>query len=157
MKIFLSMISIAFIVASCDTSSELNSQNQKLEDFLTEVEEENKAKVQEKRNIVSDSLQSYEFKILNLRNNSETAGELGPLKYIGVLTGISMDRIINILLLLIIFVSYKDGPKIPAFVIFAKNVKYSCSIDFSSRITSGLAIKIYGVDELETPRLLPLP
>tara|TARA_B100001057_G_scaffold116927_1_gene115501 strand:+ start:8614 stop:10416 length:1803 start_codon:yes stop_codon:yes gene_type:complete len=36
------MISIAFIVASCDTSSELNSQNQKLEDFLTEVEEENK-------------------------------------------------------------------------------------------------------------------
>ena len=42
MKIFLSMISIAFIVASCDTSSELNSQNQKLEDFLTEVEEENK-------------------------------------------------------------------------------------------------------------------
>ena len=42
MKIFLSMISIAFIVASCDTSSELNSQNQKLEDFLTKVEEENK-------------------------------------------------------------------------------------------------------------------
>ena len=42
MKIFLSMISIAFIVASCDTSSELNSQNQKLEDFLTEVEKENK-------------------------------------------------------------------------------------------------------------------
>ena len=36
------MISIAFIVASCDTSSELNSQNQKLEDFLTKVEEENK-------------------------------------------------------------------------------------------------------------------
>ena len=42
MKIFLSMISIAFIVASCDTSSELNSQNQKLEDFLSKVEEENK-------------------------------------------------------------------------------------------------------------------
>jgi len=42
MKIFLSMISITFIVASCDTSSELNSQNQKLEDFLTKVEEENK-------------------------------------------------------------------------------------------------------------------
>ena len=42
MKIFLSMIYIAFIVASCDTSSELNSQNQKLEDFLSKVEEENK-------------------------------------------------------------------------------------------------------------------
>ena len=42
MKIFLSMISIVFIVASCDTSSELNSQNQKLEDFLSKVEEENK-------------------------------------------------------------------------------------------------------------------
>ena len=42
MKIFLSMICIIFIVSSCDTSSEQNSQNQMLEDFLTKVEEENK-------------------------------------------------------------------------------------------------------------------
>ena len=42
MKIFLSMICIIFIVSSCDTSSEQNSQNRILEDFLTKVEEENK-------------------------------------------------------------------------------------------------------------------
>ena len=42
MKIFLSMICIIFIVSSCDTSSEQNSQNQILEDFLTAVEEDNK-------------------------------------------------------------------------------------------------------------------
>ena len=42
MKIFLSMICITFIVSSCDTSSEQNSQNRILEDFLTKVEEENK-------------------------------------------------------------------------------------------------------------------
>ncbi len=42
MKIFLSMICIIFIVSSCDTSSEQNSQNRMLEDFLTKVEEENK-------------------------------------------------------------------------------------------------------------------
>lgn len=69
-----------------------------------EVEEENKAKVQEKRNVSSDSLQAYELRILNLKNSSETVGELGPLQYIGGLTGMSMDRIINILLLVIIFV-----------------------------------------------------
>ena len=42
MKIFLSMICIIFIVSSCDNSSEQNSQNRILEDFLTKVEEENK-------------------------------------------------------------------------------------------------------------------
>lgn len=69
-----------------------------------ETEEENKAKVQEKRTKASDSLQKYELKILELQNNTEVAGELGPLKYISGLTGTPMDKIINILLLVIIFV-----------------------------------------------------
>ena len=69
-----------------------------------EVEEENKAKVQEKRTKASDSLQKYELKILQLQNNTEVAGELGPLKYISGLTGTPMDKIINWLLLVIIFV-----------------------------------------------------
>ena len=42
--------------------------------------------------------------ILNLNNNSEVAGELGPLKYLSGLTDTPMDVIINILLLTIIFV-----------------------------------------------------
>ena len=68
------------------------------------VEEENRKSIQAKREIVADSLQTYQLKILELQNNTEVAGELGPLKYISGLTGTPMDKIINILLLIIIFV-----------------------------------------------------
>jgi hypothetical protein len=41
---------------------------------------------------------------VDVQTNGELASELGPLKYLSNLTGISMDRIINYLLLIIIFV-----------------------------------------------------
>ena len=69
-----------------------------------EVEEENRKAVQVKRDVAVDSLRTYQQKILDLDNNIEVAGELGPLKYLSGLTGYPMDRIINILLLVIIFV-----------------------------------------------------
>ena len=69
-----------------------------------EVEEENRKNIQQKREIVADSLQKYQLAILDLENNLEVAGELGPLQYLSGLTGIPMDKIINILLLIIIFV-----------------------------------------------------
>ncbi len=46
----------------------------------------------------------YETQIVDIKTGSEIAGELGPLKYLSGLTGISMDKIINVLLLVIIFV-----------------------------------------------------
>ena len=69
-----------------------------------EVEEENRKAVQEKRVTAADSLQKFQFQILELENNTEVAGELGPLQYLSGLTDIPMDKIINILLLIIIFV-----------------------------------------------------
>jgi len=68
------------------------------------TEEENRKLTQEKRTIASDSLQKFQLQVLELDNNNEVAGELGPLQYLSGLTGISMDRIINWLLLIIIFV-----------------------------------------------------
>ena len=68
------------------------------------VEEENRKEVNRLRNIAADSLQKYKLEILSLENNTETSGELGPLQYLSGLTGTSMDKIINILLLIIIFV-----------------------------------------------------
>ena len=68
------------------------------------VEESNRKDVYLRRSIAADSLQKYKFEILELQNNSDTAGELGPLKYLSGLTGTPMDKIINILLLVIIFV-----------------------------------------------------
>lgn len=68
------------------------------------VEENNRKDVYLRRSIAADSLQKYKFEILELQNNSDVAGELGPLKYLAGLTDTPMDRIINILLLVIIFV-----------------------------------------------------
>ena len=69
-----------------------------------EVEENNRKSVQVKRDIAVDSLRTYQRKILDLDNNADVAGELGPLKYLSGLTGYPMDKIINVLLLVIIFV-----------------------------------------------------
>tara|TARA_Y100000385_G_scaffold37261_1_gene34738 strand:+ start:7191 stop:8513 length:1323 start_codon:yes stop_codon:yes gene_type:complete len=69
-----------------------------------EAEEKNRKNVYEKRTIAADSLQKYQLKILELESNNEVAAELGPLQYLSGLTGIPMDKIINILLLIIIFV-----------------------------------------------------
>ncbi len=68
------------------------------------VEEQNRKDIQAKREIVADSLQKYQLAILDLENNLDVAGELGPLEYLSGLTGTPMDKIINILLLVIIFV-----------------------------------------------------
>ena len=69
-----------------------------------DVEEQNRKAVQSKREQVADSLQKYQLAILDLENNTDVAGELGPLEYLSGLTGTPMDKIINILLLVIIFV-----------------------------------------------------
>lgn len=53
---------------------------------------------------LNQQLFDYETEIVEIRSNSEIAGELGPLKYLAGLTGLGMDQIINYLLLIIIFV-----------------------------------------------------
>ena len=57
-----------------------------------------------KLDVVNDSIFSLETQILKAKVNSEAASELGPLKYLSELTGVEMNRIINWLLLIIIFV-----------------------------------------------------
>ena len=69
-----------------------------------EVEEQNRNDIQARREIAADSLQKYQLEILDLENNTEITGELGPLQYLSGLTGTPMDKIINWLLLVIIFV-----------------------------------------------------
>lgn len=68
------------------------------------AEEENRKQVQAKRTVAADSLQKFQLQVLELENNTAVAGELGPLKYLSGLTGTPMDKIINVLLLVIIFV-----------------------------------------------------
>jgi hypothetical protein len=57
-----------------------------------------------KLDVINDSIFALETQILETKVNSEAASELGPLKYLSELTGVEMNRIINWLLLIIIFV-----------------------------------------------------
>ena len=91
--------SVAGGIRTTISTSELRMAQKRIE-----VEEENRKSVQSKREVVADSLQKYQLAILDLENNMDVAGELGPLQYLSGLTGTSMDKIINILLLIIIFV-----------------------------------------------------
>ena len=53
---------------------------------------------------LNQQLFEYETEIVEIQTNSEIGSELGPLKYLSGLTGLGMDKIINYLLLIIIFV-----------------------------------------------------
>ena len=53
---------------------------------------------------LNEQLFEYETEIVEVKTSNDIAGELGPLKYLSGLTGIPMDKIINYLLLTIIFV-----------------------------------------------------
>jgi len=57
-----------------------------------------------KLDITNDSIFSLETQILDVKTKGGAASELGPLKYLSTLTGVSMDKIINWLLLIIVFV-----------------------------------------------------
>jgi hypothetical protein len=61
-------------------------------------------KLSSKLDIVNDSIFALETKILEVKTNATATSELGPLKYLSKLTGITMDRIINWYILVIIFV-----------------------------------------------------
>jgi len=53
---------------------------------------------------LNTQLFDYESEIVEIKTGNDLAGELGPLKYLSGLTGVPMDKIINVLLLIIIFV-----------------------------------------------------
>lgn len=65
---------------------------------------ERQDKVNAKVDELNEELFKYETEIVEIQTGSDIAGELGPLKYLSGLTGIAMDKIINYLLLVIIFV-----------------------------------------------------
>lgn len=68
------------------------------------IEEENRKETLQRRSEASDSLQKYKLAVLEASNNSELSGELGPLQYVSTLTGLPMNKVINWLVLIIIFV-----------------------------------------------------
>jgi hypothetical protein len=53
---------------------------------------------------LSDSVSVFDVTILNMNMNNDIAAEIGPLRFISNLTGWSMDGVVNIFALLIVFV-----------------------------------------------------
>ena len=68
------------------------------------VEEQNRKDIQAKREVVADSLQSIQLKILDVQSDEGVSAELGPLQYLSGLLDKPMDVIINWFILVIIFV-----------------------------------------------------
>lgn len=94
--------------------SELYGQNKitsarRTENQITGSEEQSRilyegiSEEMKQANVVNDSISYYDQKILELKS-SDVSSEIGPLKYLSDLTGYSMNRVVNILVLLIIFV-----------------------------------------------------
>jgi len=97
-------IQVRDTTSSTGVRNTISTAELRLAQSRIEVEEKNRNDVQARREIAADSLQKYQLEILDLENNTEITGELGPLQYLSGLTGTPMDKIINWLLLVIIFV-----------------------------------------------------
>ena len=76
-------------------------------------------KLSETTKIANDSINAVNIRILQLKTNSDIAGEIGPLKYLSELTGAPMNRVVNwfTILLIIIF-----DPLAVALVIVLNNI-----------------------------------
>lgn len=86
-------------IITTTSSSQRKSLERQLESAMASRDE-----VSRKIEVATDSISSLEIKILDVESNSEVASELGPLKYISELTGTPMGKVVNILMLVIIFV-----------------------------------------------------
>ena len=82
------------------TSSSTRKALQK--ELNTTIEERNN--ISQQINAATDSITTYDIKILDQQIGNESARELGPLKYMAELTGKPMEQIVNWFMLLIIFV-----------------------------------------------------
>jgi hypothetical protein len=76
-----------------------NDANKRLEAINKEIDELNNKNIS-----LSDSVNKYNVKILELKSNNKVSGEIGPLKYISELTGTPLANIVNYMILLLIFV-----------------------------------------------------
>jgi hypothetical protein len=78
---------------------DIKSADSEIQKLNTEIDVLNAKNI-----VLSDSINAYNVKAIELKSGSSVAAEVGPLKYIAQLTGISMASVVNYLILLLIFV-----------------------------------------------------
>ena len=81
-----------------------SSSNRRVLESQLKTAVESRDELSKKIENVTDSINSIEIQILEKESNTELASELGPLKYLSELTKVPMNKIVNWLLLVIIFV-----------------------------------------------------
>lgn len=82
------------------TSSATRNVIQSQLDNATQERERTSLRIEE----ATDSITSLDIQRIELEANNEVAAEIGPLRYLSNLTGWSMDRVVNLFALLIVFV-----------------------------------------------------
>ena len=107
---------------------------------------------------LNDKIFQYETEIVEVRTSDAISSELGPLKYLSGLTGTPMDKIINWLLLTIIFVF---DPLAIALVVAANfafdQIKSPKFIPQSIRIRQPKKIKMSVPEGMEFDKEYPIP
>jgi hypothetical protein len=107
-------------------------------------------KISIKLEVVTDSLSKLDIAVLNKETSNEAERELGPLKYIAELTGRSMSKVINWLLLLIIFVFDPLAIALVVAANFAFDQIKRIKSDVKMSIPEGLEYSTpYSVDEIK--------
>lgn len=81
-----------------------SSANRKAFEKQLDIALNNKIDVNNKIELNTDSITALDVKILNIESTHNLETELGPLKYLNKVTGVSMDKIINWLILVIVLV-----------------------------------------------------
>ena len=81
-----------------------NTGNRKAFEKQLENTTKEEEKLTVKIDVLNDSILSLDNQILEAESNAEVAAELGPLKYLSKISGLSMDIIINWFILIIVFV-----------------------------------------------------
>jgi hypothetical protein len=121
---------------------------------------------------MTDSISNLDLKILDIQSNSDLASELGPLKYLSELTKIPMNKIVNYLLLVIVFVF--DPLAISLVIaanfafkvartkkignvddVFEKEIKTENMDDDEKNIDTSTESFIYSFDEFKNPSTFP--
>lgn len=81
-----------------------NSVNTRSFDKQLDKSSARQSEISAKLDVINDSIFKLDTQIVNTKASNDKAGELGPLIYLSKISGMSMDKIINYLLLVIIFV-----------------------------------------------------
>lgn len=78
---------------------QLNDVNENITKLNSEIDE-----LLETNTTLSDSIIVNKGKINEIRSNSDITAEVGPLRYLSDITGLPMGKVVNILMMLIVFV-----------------------------------------------------